>query len=305
MNSRFGRPHSGLGRGSSRDKKLFLAAAVLAMSLVLVLAVVFKFKVSNATQEYPVVSTSDDFGGSDMATVTLLSPERPIKAGTNLADVKFKTMYWPRNQVPEGAIRDVAEVTGKYARIDLAAGAPIEIRHLTDQPTLSVLPLTPGNRAVTINIDAETAIEYHVLPGTSVDVVLTHYVGRDVKTKVIVQNARVLSLGGSTNTKGTNTGGRRPNMRSKTVTLDVSPKNALEITTAKQLGKLSLLLRNQADDKPLATVEVEGADVTDQKKNDKPAVRKRCTRGRVKIAGDEYIVDCDGKMYQAQDTLEP
>ncbi|MCI5064898.1 Flp pilus assembly protein CpaB [bacterium] len=303
MNNRFGRPHASMGRTTDRDRKLFIAAAILAMSLVLVLAVVFKFKLANGSEDkIPEVSNPNP-PVQNIATITILAPERPVKAGTALGNVRFKNVFWPRNQVPEGAIQDVSEIRGKFAKVDLAEGAPIQLSQLTDEIARASLPLTPGNRAVTINIDAESAIEYHVLPGTIVDVVLTHFVGREMNAKVIVEKARVLSLGGSTDSQG-GTGGGRRQMRSKTVTLDVSAKDALRIIGSKRLGKLSLLLRDQGDDASSPVTEVTTVDIVQPK--EKPKERqKQCTKGRVRIDGNEFVMHCDGSIFPAEDGLEP
>lgn len=301
MNSRFGRPHPSLGRASDRDRKLFIAAAILAMSLVLVLAVVFKFKIASGSEDRIQPETTAQQQAENVATITLLAPERPVRAGTALADVRFKKVFWPRNQVPEGSVQDVSEITGKYASQDLAAGSPIQTNQLTDHIASATLPLTPGNRAVTINIDEETAIEFHVLPGTIVDVVLTHYVGREMETKLIVEKARVLSLGGSTESGAAQGGGRRQ-MRSKTVTLDVSPKDALRIIGSKRIGKLSLLLRDQGDEASSPVTEVTTVDIV-QPKEQLPVKVKACTKGRVKIDGNEFVVHCDGKIFPAEDDL--
>ena len=64
-------------------------------------------------------------------------------------------MFWPRTQVPEGAVLDVSELTSFYAKEALQPGVPVQRRHLTRQPNTSVLSVTPGNRAVTIKVDAE------------------------------------------------------------------------------------------------------------------------------------------------------
>ncbi|MCB0328583.1 MAG: Flp pilus assembly protein CpaB [Bdellovibrionales bacterium] len=303
MNSRFGRPHPSMGRASDRDRKLFIAAAILAMSLVLVLAVVFKFKIANGTQEKTPELVNPNAATENIATITILAPERPVQAGTALADVRFKKIFWPRNQVPEGAIQDVSEIRGKYAKIDLAAGAPIQSGQLTDQIATAALPLTPGNRAVTINIDSERAIEYHVLPGTIVDVVLTHYIGSEMNAKIIVEKARVLSLGGSTDAEAAHSGGQRL-MRSQTVTLDVSPKDALRVIGSKRLGQLSLLLRDQGDNEHSPVTEVTTVDIIEEKV-EAPKARKQCTKGRVRIDGSEFIVHCDGNMFPVGAGLEP
>ncbi len=298
MSSRFGSQYPVLGRSRDKQRFLFFAALGLAFSLLIALLVVVKLKVSSAKQDLPKVQETKPVETRSIATITLLAPERPVRAGTRLSDVKFKKMYWPRNQVPEGVIRDVAELRDKFAKDDLSPGVPLQLRHLSDKPSSSVLPLTPGNRAVTITIDAETAIEYHVLPGTRVDVVLTHFVNRSVKTQVLVQNARVLSLGGNTGPGSPGTSGRG-GMKSQTVTLDVSPQDALRITASKQLGKLSLLMRSSADSNPSPSNEVNQNEITRAREDEKPKPEKQCSRGKVKIDGQTYNVDCSGALIRA------
>ena len=300
MNNRFGRPHGTLGRASDRDRKLFIAAAILAMSLVLVLAVVFKFKIANSSEKTPEVVDRTPVT-QNIATITILSPERHVKAGQALSDVRFKKIFWPRNQVPEGAIQDVSEIRGKFAKVDLAPGEPISSSKLTDQIRTVSLKLTPGNRAVTISIDAETSVEYHVIPGSIVDVVLTHFIGREMNTKVLVEKARVLSLGGSSQ-QGAGAGGRRQ-MSTQTVTLDVSPTDALKVIGSKRLGKLSLLLLDSVDDAPIPQQNINTGDIIEEKKPER-VQKKACIRGRVKIDGTEFIVHCDGNMIPSEDRYQ-
>ncbi|MCB0359702.1 MAG: Flp pilus assembly protein CpaB, partial [Bdellovibrionales bacterium] len=291
--AKFGKNYPALGKSNERERLLFLAALGLAFSLLVILVVVFQFRNPNSKGGYPdVAAINTETANDSVSTVTLIAPERPVAPGTKLSDVRFRKMFWPRTQVPEGAVLDVSELTDFYAKVKLDPDIPVQRRHLTRQPTNSVLSVTPGNRAVTIKVDSETAIEYHVLPGSRVDLVLTHNVGSELTSKVIVQNARVLSLGGMTATsdEGALAGASRANnirtrMASATVTLDVNPKDALKIATAKQLGKLSLMMRAPEDIAPPKTDSVSAADVDGVSAG--PARRKLgCEkRGRVKIAG--------------------
>jgi Flp pilus assembly protein CpaB len=295
MNGKFGRQQTRFNRTSDRDRKLFIASAVLAMSLILVLAVVFKFKfASDAGDKTPVVAGPTE-EPTNSGSVIVLVPERPIRAGTALENVVFNSVYWQSKKMPEGVILSATELTDKYAKVDIPEGIPITSKQITDEIANATLPLTPGNRAVTINIDAERGLEYHILPGTIVDVVLTHYVGREMQAKVIVEQARVLSLGGSTDSRAPAGGGRRQ-MRSQTVTLDVSAKDALRIIGSKRLGSISLLLRSQTDDAHSPVTEVTAVDIVEPKE-EVPVKRKQCVKGRVKIDGNEFVVHCDGNMF--------
>lgn len=299
MVSRFGRSHSPLRPGgANREKLLFILAAAFAFSIMLTIAIAFKLKKSadNDNNSATVVSVQDNVG-----TVKLLAPERRIKAGTKLSDVRLLDMYWPISQVPSGAIRDVNELKTLYAKNDLPAGIPLQKKHLTTQPHRIGLSVSPGNRAVAINIDAQTAIEYHVEPGTHVDVVLTyHDAQRELTSKVIVQNARVLSLGGDTARNSDQSKmfqNNRSRQRSKTVTLDVAPEDALKITTSMQLGKLSLMMRSMDDEEALIKTELPKAAI-DGDDREPTQNQPRCRdKGRIRIAGKgDFIIGCDGQF---------
>lgn len=310
MSSKFGKQYPVLGtrtiisKSSEREKLVFIAAAGLLFSLLVILFAVFSFREdaganqtgSNAS---PIPAT--------VGTVTLLTPDRMVKASDPLSEVVFKEMYWPRNQVPEGAIRDVAELRGLYARVNLEPGSPVLRSQLSREPTARItLPLTPGNRAVSINVDETSGIEGHALPGTRVDVVLTYYEQGQLTTKVIVQNARVLSFGGDTTTVQ-----QRQNLpgatrvQKSTVTLDVVPKDALAIRTAQQLGKLALIMRAPEDDKTAVADQFAQGDFSDQKNKGQSQKQRACTRGKMRIDGKEYVVECDGSISQVLNSDEP
>ena len=157
-------------RNHQRERLFFVAAAGLCFSLFLILIFVLNFRSdANAKSD---VRPAEVLPSANPGTVTLLTPERPIKPGEPLAQVRFKELYWPRNQVPEGAVRDVAEVQGMYAKVALSPQVPLQRANLTKEASQIVLPVTPGNRAVTIDVDETSGIEGHALPGTKVDIVL-------------------------------------------------------------------------------------------------------------------------------------
>jgi Flp pilus assembly protein CpaB len=172
---------------------------------------------------------------TNVGTITLLTPERPVKAGERLAGIKFKELYWPRNQVPEGAVTDVAEVQGKFAKIALSPQVPLQRGNMTTDASEAILPMTPGNRAATVEVEDRLGSEAQVLPGSTVDVLLTYYDNGSMTSKIIVEAARVI---GSRSNSSVGTAGSHA-LRS--VTLDVSVRDALEIQTSRQLGVLSLV----------------------------------------------------------------
>jgi pilus assembly protein CpaB len=303
MGNGFGR-NKMVGRGSDRDKLMLIATAGLAVSLLIITVLVLNFRTSaSATQD-----RSDDVQAvapAAIGTVSLLTPERTVRAGTPLKEVKFKEVFWPRNQVPEGAVRDVAEFANHFAKIDLEPNVPVRKTDITTEPMSVSLPLTPGMRAVSIDVDATSGLEGHALPGTRVDVVLTYHEDGKLTSKVICQNARVLSYGGDV-TPGTR---RSPVEKasaalSRTMTLEVSTEDALKIQTARQMGRISLIMRASDDVQASAVTDMSAAKVGGGE-DARPTHGNGCTRGKMRMAGREYIIDCDGRISEVMNNTEP
>jgi Flp pilus assembly protein CpaB len=215
--------------------------------------------------------------------------------------------------MPEGVVLDQSELTGMYARVDLAEGIPISRRNLTNEPSFASLPVTPGNRAVPIRLDDVASQENHFLPGTRVDVVLTYHENRELTSKVIVHDARVLSNAGDTTPGHERSPLRSADRRSvrggigavgTTITVDVAPQDALALRTAEQMGKLSLIMRSQHDGKAAAVSEFSATDFNTGRRGREPQ-KPECNRGRVRIDGREYVVDCDGNISQVVNPFEP
>lgn len=305
MSTKFGRYYPALGgKTNERERLLFIAAAGLAFSLLVVLFVVFSF--SSRPEGEKAATPAANSIPSAIGTVTLLTPERLVRAGSKLSDIQFKEVYWPRNQVPDGAVRDTNEMKDWFAKVDLQPGVPIQRNQLAREAMQTTLPVSPGNRAVAFEVDATAGIEGHALPGTKVDVVLTFYENGNLVSKVIVQNARVLSYGGDfTPADKRAIVAAGPRSTSRTITLDVSPKDALSLTTAKQLGRLSLIMRSSEDDKGLEKTEWDADKFKDPSQARERNQRGGCMKGTVRMAGKEYIVSCDGSINQLMNPNEP
>ena len=306
MTTKFGRYSPALGgKSNDRERLLFIAAFGLAFSLLIILVLVFNFR--NDANAGTDVSPEVAAPVANLGTVALLTPERSVRAGSKLSEVRFKEVLWPRSQVPAEAVRDIAELQNLFAKTDLSPGVPIQRSHLSREGLTTSLALTPRNRAVSIEVDETAGLEGHALPGTKVDVVLTFQENGQLVSKVIVQNARVLSYGGDTSTAADRSelaGELRSRRTSRTITLDVSPKDALQITTARQLGRLSLIMRSADDDIGSPVTEIDQADLAQNKTQTK--TRSACkSGGRIRVGGEEFMLDCDGSMNRVIDPNEP
>lgn len=292
MVAKFGKHYPALVVKNERERLFFLASAGLLVSLVILVLFFLNFREKVDAEPGELVSPVSVAA----ATVALLASDRLVQAGTDLSGLKFKEVYWPKNLVPDDAILDVSEVRGQYAKSDILADEPIRRVWMTKEKAQISLPVTPGNRAVSIELGETEGVVGHTLPGTRVDVILTYFKDSRPTSEVIVQNAKVLSLNGDASPNAE----RAPRgVRSslKTVTLDVSQEDSLKIITAKQIGKLSLSMRAGGDSTPSEFIEMPAPKVLGEveKKDDQKA---HCTSGKMRMAGKEYLVKCDGSVVE-------
>jgi pilus assembly protein CpaB len=292
------------GRKTGPSQKLKIAAGVFGLSMLGVVSLYFQK--ANVTQAANIPGSM--YGASsEVGSVVLYTVSRTITPGDQISDGDIQEVSWSINQVPEGAVRDRSELLNLYAKVLIPQNTPLQRQQFSDRQTQSRLPVTPGNRAVTIEVDATSGLEGFAGPGSKVDVVLTYHLNAVLTTKVIVQNTKVLSLQGNTkNVEDLEVGSRggAPQVN-QTITLDVMPKDALQITNARQLGRLSLIMRSQDDDTDLAVdvVDQTGMDeegvVSDRPNKFIPAsaaTKKQCERGTYKVNGKSYKVDCDNNI---------
>ena len=136
---------------------------------------------------------------------------------------------------------------GSVVRFGIAAGEPIIAGRVVRQGEGGFLAavLAPGQRAVSVQINATSGIAGFITPGDRVDLILTHNVARGGKktakvSETILTDIRVIAIDQRTDDQE-----GKPTL-AKTVTMDVTPKQVEIITLATQIGRVSLSLRSMA-----------------------------------------------------------
>lgn len=198
-----------------------------------------------------------------VAMTTILVSTATIEAGA-LIDPKFvKEVEWPERAVPEGALRNVSELGAKaYSRGLMVPGEPL--LELKIDTTGSVLTLaagiTPGMRAVSIVVRNDTGVSGFVLPGDRVDVNefmdLEDSGGRseggrvsaNILARPVLRHVKVLAVDQSFES---NLEGAKP---SQTVTLEVTPEDALALGAASQRAALGLALISRDEEAMVAAI---------------------------------------------------
>ncbi len=178
-------------------------------------------------------------GQKVLVAVTDILPGSFIRADKNLAWVE-----WPEASISPTFItpdkHKLEEFNGGVARNAIGAGEPISISSIVraNEGGFMSAVLSEGMRAVSIAVNSTSGNAGFIFPGDRVDLILTHRI-EDVRVLAIDQmlanpdNKAVIA---------------------KTITLEVTPKQAEEINVAISIGTISVSLRSLANDSPKAHV---------------------------------------------------
>ncbi|MBY0429937.1 MAG: Flp pilus assembly protein CpaB [Rhodospirillales bacterium] len=194
-----------------------------------------------------------------VAIAEILVAGRDIRTGTILKDTDLRYEKWPRHLVDPrfvgrtGNDDPKGNYVGSVAKRNLMAGEPMVASAVFRQDDAGMLAgmLTPGMRAVSVGITPTNAASGFVLPNDRVDALLSIELkvagpdgGRAFSSEVILEDLRVLAV--DTNLAPNEKTGPAA-IPGKTVTLEVTPKQAEKLITAEMMGNLSLVLRSTAD----------------------------------------------------------
>lgn len=222
---------------------------VLCLGLVIALGTAMSLKSRMATKEEETIERSQ-----------VLVATMDIPAGAFVrSDAQLAMVDWPKDNINSSMITNesnkVADFNGAVARRALVKGEAITKNVLvrsTEGGFMSAV-LEPGKRAVSIAVDSTSGNAGFIFPGDRVDMILTHLVTRQTiksrASETFIENVRILAVDQMLDNP------ENVAVLAKTVTLEVSPKQAEEINLAKDLGKISLSLRslaNQKQEDPIA-----------------------------------------------------
>jgi pilus assembly protein CpaB len=186
-------------------------------------------------------------------TVPIYVALQNINLGDPIDDAMVSLQEWPKDKVPAGAITTWDEIEDRRPRTAIFKGEPLLDGKFLDkgqmQDPISSIP--EGMRLKTVSVDARKSAAGLLSPGDRVDVQI--FVHRNEReqiyrpfTKIILQNIRVFAVDQAVQRSADGTDSRTV---AKTVSLVVTPAQANRVTTAENLGEISLIPRHPDDDK--------------------------------------------------------
>jgi pilus assembly protein CpaB len=195
-------------------------------------------------------------GSAGVETEQILVTLSDIDIGMKFDAKNVKLEDWPRNKVPDGAIRRLEDVKGKFANARFYKGEPLHGSKVTDKLGNITTQIPPGYRAMPVKIEEDTVMK-GISPGDRVDVVV--FLRRnppeiqETGAFPLLRNVRVFAI--NTNTeRAADAKGETTNFR--TVSLLVKNEHSGELIVAARMGNLYLTLRPPEEQDELAGEEV-------------------------------------------------
>ncbi|MFZ9375082.1 MAG: Flp pilus assembly protein CpaB [Burkholderiaceae bacterium] len=190
---------------------------------------------------------------TQLATAPVVVAARDLGAGTRLTPDMLRTIDWPAGARPDHSSAQADALAGRVLTHALMRGEPVLDARLAPQGErggLSAL-LAEGRRAMTVKVSEIVGVAGFALPGHYVDMMVNTQDALSRPTSKIVLE-RILVLAVAQDASAPDNKPRVVNA----VTLEVTPEQAEQIDLARNVGAISLVLRNQADTARVVTTGV-------------------------------------------------
>ncbi|MDI3269323.1 MAG: Flp pilus assembly protein CpaB [Bacillota bacterium] len=189
-----------------------------------------------------------------METVQVVVAKRPIPARTLLTSEDVTVKEFPRDFLPKGAVTDVADAVGKMTVAPLAEEEVILKGHLAGPDVKLQLSfhIPKGYRAMSFGVSETTGVAGFVEPGDRVDIIwtLAHdnqgFPEPKPRSQIVVENALVLAVGQDPTVRTKDGRGQLEGYTS--LTLALTPDEALQVALAGEEGTLRFVLRAAGDE---------------------------------------------------------
>lgn len=223
--------------------------------------------------------------------VRVVVASRDMQLGTLLRTGDLRMVNYPERDIPKGVVFDTKDAVNRVLLFPISSNEPVTISKLSGTTSVEGVSstITPGYRAVTVQITDVTGVAGLIQSNARVDVLFTRPgTMAEATTSLILQNVKVLSTGRMASASQP-IDPRAP--VSKVVTLLLTPDDAQKLELAKNQGKISLSLRNPLDDSQAASNGPITTDVLD------PMINARIALARKGRVGSKANLD-DPKVWQ-------
>ena len=194
----------------------------------------------------------------EIPEVEVLIVTRDLNVGETIGFEDLTWLNWPEESVNPAHILKTVQpnaldnLTGSVVRVPIYEREPVLPQKIVDRGETGILAalVSPGMRAVSVEISAETASGGFILPNDRVDVILTYEIEINslegntnaVQSVIILENVRVLAID-----QGTRVDSSTATFIGRTATLELNPEDSALIALGQRRGQLSPILRSLTD----------------------------------------------------------
>lgn len=201
---------------------------------------------------------------------SVLVATRDLELGQAITAQMLQPIAWPAGSQPEGSFNDAKLLEGRVVRAGIYKGEPVLEPKLAPEGTKAGLDsvIKPGHRAITVKVNEVVGVAGFLAPGSYVDLLVNISDDREKSiSRVVLERIMVLAVAQEAN--------RPDNSKARVVnavTLEVLPEQAEKIDLARNVGTLSLMLRNQVDVEGTPTAGITRKELFDDAEPVKPTV---------------------------------
>ncbi len=178
-----------------------------------------------------------------LMTIAEIAPGTPL----NESNVKFKS--WPIDQIPEGSVTKLEDYKDRSIKTRAVPGEIVMMAKLSEQGARGAsVEIPDGKRVFTTSVDMTKTHSGLILPGDFVDVYVTFSArkpegGLTTITKVILERVKIFATDHLTDVGGADNN----QVKSKNISVLLSPKEGAILKMAERKGEVHLALRAQSD----------------------------------------------------------
>ena len=196
---------------------------------------------------------------SHLATTSVVVAARDLEPGTRVEASMLQVVEFPATTTLVQSFSNPEALAGRIVTTRITRGEPLLAAKVAKEGEKAGLAavLGPGRRAMTVKVNDVTSVAGFTLPGSYVDLLVsTTDEHNKPLSKIVLERVLVLAVAQELSS------GDKSKMASVgTVTLDVSPEQAERVDLARNVGSLSLALRNTSDMERVATVGAHKIDI--------------------------------------------
>jgi pilus assembly protein CpaB len=189
-------------------------------------------------------------------TKVILVAAQAIQGGSLMTSDDLQQKEIPVEEMVKEYNVDTTEnrrsLMGAMVKRNLGAGEAIrsdDLMRPTDHGFMAAV-LSPGMRAVTINVDAASGSSGLIWPGDRVDLILTQMntdptmsIGRRISAQTVLTNVRVVAVDSQLVSAPNRNAPAILDAQNRTVTLEVDEEQAQRVAVGMRLGRLSVSVR--------------------------------------------------------------